>query len=221
MPRDQSESAPRSRGELTPSGLLLPSAGAVLAALVTTRLGLAGTIIGTALAPMILILVKEVGHSPVKRASRTAGTVRAAARRTARSPLERVRWPVVAAGTALAFAVAVAVITVPELAIGESIGGERRLTFAAPEGGRGGGGATPATTAPVTTEEAPATSAPEPQPDPVPPETDPVDPAPAEPAPAPADPGAGAQPAPGAEEAPAEPPPGGQAPEDTTTTPPG
>jgi hypothetical protein len=198
---------------------MLASAGAVAAAVVTTHLGLTGTIIGTALAPMILILVKELGRDPVDRASRTAGTVRAAARRTARPPLERVRWPTVALTTVLAFAVAVTVITVPELAIGDSIGGERRLTFAAPEGG--GGGGTPATTTPTTTtEEAPATTTAEPQPDPEPPETEPAQPAPAGAAPSPVAPDSGDAPAPGTEEAPVEPPAGDQT-EGTTTSPPG
>jgi hypothetical protein len=117
--------------------LLLAASGSVLATLVISRFGLAGTLIGAALTPIIVITLQELGRRPTEQiatASRRAGErVRAVAVPTA-PPLRRwwrrVRWSRVLAASAAVFVATVAAFTVPELVAGRAAtSDDRRCTF--------------------------------------------------------------------------------------------
>lgn len=155
--------------ELSPVTLGLASLGSVLATLLVSRFGIAGTIAGAALAPVVIALVKELGRRPVTTIARLPSGARAVVRRR-----PGVRWSLVGITAAVGFAVAVAAFTVPDLLAGESVVSERPSTFfsAGGDGGADPGSGSPADdrtrTAPeepesITTtppEDAPTTTAP-------------------------------------------------------------
>jgi hypothetical protein len=190
------DNRPRASSALSPVTIAFASLGSVVATVLVSRFGLAGTVLGAALAPVVVTLVSELGRRPVERVARLPAGARAVVSRRRRPG---VRWGLVALSSAVAFAVAVAFFTVPDLIRGESVVSDRPTTFfGSPGDGSQGGSDAPATTAPATTAPqtptAPAETAPEAQP---PPPTAPVEPqstapapdagaAPAEPAPAPA-----------------------------------
>ncbi len=199
-------------------GSIVPSAlGGVAAALVLSYFGAAGSLVGAALGPVVFLVVKELSRGPTEAAIERAvrvppRTADARARRDRRPsgsdgrprPRGGLRWLVATA--VLATAIAVSVITIPELITGSSLTTDRQTTFF----DRGSGGAsepsTPAagtttapgeTTAPASTEattttepapEATTTTPPEgastapPPAAPPPAATEPVEPVPAAPA---------------------------------------
>lgn len=204
-PDESPESPPRREdeepSELAPRNLLPAAVGSAAATAILSRVGLLGTVLGAALVPVIIALVRELGRRPVIRLSearrgrsavRPDGAPRPARpappgpRRLA-SGLRHVRWRVVLATAAAAFALTVAAFTVADLLAGDSVVSGRDRTFFG-----GGGGSSPAVeppagaTAPTTT--APTRTAPaEAGPTTAPPiettPTTPTEPAPTEPAP--------------------------------------
>jgi hypothetical protein len=160
------ETRPSRSTELSPITLGIASLASVVATIVVSRFGLAGTVTGAALTPVVVALVREL-QRPAARVSRLPGSTRAVVSRR----LERVRWPVVAGTAAAAFAVAVAAFSVPDLLAGDSVVSDRPTTFfSSGDDGSGGGGGTTApqtttapeeTTAPETTTAPEATTAPE------------------------------------------------------------
>jgi len=125
--------------------LVIASAASATAALVTSQLWIAGTWIAAAMTPVIVTLVSELLHRPTERIARGLTTDRPALsepRRVARPDAEppvriyrtgepaprptgrrrKVALGVVLSTAALAFLIAVVVLTVPELVTGGSIG---------------------------------------------------------------------------------------------------
>jgi hypothetical protein len=180
------DSPPRASAGLSPVTLGLASLGSVVATVLVSQFGLAGTILGAALAPVVVTVVAELARRPVERVARMPSGARAIVSRRA-----RVRWKLVGLTSAAAFAVAVAFFTVPDLIAGDSVVSDRPTTFFhAPNDGSGGGEPiAPATTTPETTTTAPelptapTETAPEAQP---PPATEPAEPQPTAPVPTPA-----------------------------------
>ncbi len=197
---------PRASSDLSPLTLGLASVGSVIATVVVSRFGLAGTVAGAAVAPVVITMVRELGRRPVERVVRLPSGARTVVRRG-----PRVRPRTVALTAGVAFVVAVAAFTIPETISGSSVVSERPSTFFSPGDGDGGGGTT---TSPERTtgepEVAPATEGVESAPAP---ETttggaEPTTPDPTEAAPATAPdavPGAPAAPAPAAPPPTAEP----------------
>ncbi|WP_217913586.1 hypothetical protein [Miltoncostaea marina] len=199
-PDDERRDEKRLPAELSPLTLFLAAFGSVVATLLVSRFGLAGTITGAALTPIVITVARELARRPAERVARLPSEVvrLPTGGRGLVERLPQVRPKVIAATAAAAFAIAVAVFTVPDLIAGESVVADRPSTFFS-GGGRGGGGEAPATTttttttpagtitAPAETVEAPATTAPDTTTAPAttaPPATTPAPPAPA-PTPAP------------------------------------
>jgi hypothetical protein len=196
----------QARADISIANLLPAALGGIAAALVLSYFGVAGSLVGAAVGPVVYLLVKELSRPATESALARAGRPRragdgsealaagppppmAARRRPARR--RGLAW--VLATAAIASVAAIALITVPELIAGRSItGGERSTTFF--DGG-GGGAAAPAGTtetetvapdAPAdgTTTVEPADEAPVTEAEPAPEDTLPEDTAPAaEPAP--------------------------------------
>ena len=129
--------------DLSPLTLGLASLAAVVATLVVSRFGLAGTVAGAALTPVLVTVVREVVRRPAERVTRLPSGARVL---TGRVP--RVRPRVVVLTSLLAFVIAVAAFTIPDLLRGSSVVSDRDSTFFGGGGGGGGGGAT--TTTPTT-----------------------------------------------------------------------
>ena len=189
------DSRPQRSSRLNPVTVAMASMGSVVATALVSGFGLAGTLMGAALAPVVVSLVGEIGRRPVERVVRLPSGARALVERR-----PHVRPRVVAATAAAGFVIAVAFFTLPDLIAGESVVSERPTTFFSRSDGGGGSGApteeeretesemrtetAPTVTAPedlATTTTAPTTSAPAP--------VDPAVPPDAAPAPAPAQPG--------------------------------
>jgi hypothetical protein len=131
------------RPDLTAGNLLPAALGGVAAALLVSSFGIAGSLVGAALAPVAYLIIKEITRGPTERVVAKGRSQRRGphaweptddeTRSTSASPSRRVyrrrRWPYVAAPAALAFVIAVGVVTVPELIGGSSLTGERRTTF--------------------------------------------------------------------------------------------
>lgn len=194
--------------------LVIASGASAAAAAVTSQLWIAGTWIAAAVTPVLVALISEAMHRPTERMaratrSRTAVRSRPAAAepgpvRVYRQPAARSRRRRFALGAALAtgaiaFVVAIAVITTADLVSGGSVGrGSGGTTlFGGGGGGRDGAdeqqreeeqdrpaGESPArpdqTEQPAPEEPAPEEPAPE---EPAPEEPAPEEPAPGEPAP--------------------------------------
>lgn len=194
---------PRVPPDLSPLTLGLASLASVVATVLVSRFGLAGTLAGAALAPVVIAVVRELGRRPVERVVRLPSGARTVVRRA-----PRVRPRAVALTAGLAFAAAVTAITVPDVIAGTSVVSDRPTTFFSPGGGSGEGAAT---TTPSSTGGEPAVTAPTtaPQPTPTAPAPD-TAPAPATvtaPQPAPPPPAAAPAPvAPPATTAPPQPP---------------
>jgi hypothetical protein len=130
---------------LSPSTLVLASLGSLVATFALGRLGLAGTLAGAAVAPVLVALSQEVSRRSARRAARAGSTVVSRAgdfRGTGerlRGLLDAVRWRRVAVTGAAAFGLVVAAVTVADLLLGESVASGRERTFI-PSGGAGGGG---------------------------------------------------------------------------------
>jgi hypothetical protein len=122
--------------DLSPVTLGLASLGSVAATVLVSRFGIAGTLTGAALAPVVVAVVREMGRRPVERVARLPSGARALTRRR-----PGIRWPLVGTTAAVAFAVAVAAFTVPDLIAGESVVSERPTTFFSPGDGGDGSGA--------------------------------------------------------------------------------
>jgi hypothetical protein len=136
---------PRASAGLSPITLDLASLGSVVATVLVSQFGLAGTILGAALAPVVVTVVAGLARRPVERVARLPSGARAIVSRRA-----RVRWKLVGLTSAAAFAVAVAFFTLPDLIAGDSVVSDRPTTFFhAPDDGSGGGEpSAPATTPP-------------------------------------------------------------------------
>lgn len=132
------------RPDLTAGNLLPAALGGVAAALLVSSFGIAGSLVGAALAPVAYLMVKEITRGPTERVVARRGPPRRGAPegefpdRVSRDPGPSVRrayrgnrrrWPYIAVPAALAFVIAVGVVTVPELIAGSSLTGERRTTF--------------------------------------------------------------------------------------------
>lgn len=160
-------------------GNIVPSAlGGVASALALSYFGVAGSVIGAALGPVVFLLVKELTRGPTEEVvARSAGRRGAPATEGeggAPPPATRVvvrRRRDLALGALLATAavsalLAIALITIPELIRGESLVGSGRTTlFDSGGGGSGGAGGgeevlTETVTAPSTEEEPGTTTAP-------------------------------------------------------------
>ncbi|WP_217923373.1 hypothetical protein [Miltoncostaea oceani] len=150
------DSRPRATSDLSPLTLGLASLGSVVATVMVSRFGLAGTVAGAALAPVVIAIVRELGRKPVERVVRLPTGARAVVRRR-----PDVRPRTVAVTAALAFAAAVAVFTVPDMLAGSSVVSERPSTFfSGGTGGGDGGGGGGTTTTPATTDGDPTVTAP-------------------------------------------------------------
>jgi len=154
------DSRPRSSPGLSPVTVAMASLGSVVATALVSGFGLAGTLAGAALAPVVVSLVAELGRRPVERVVRLPSGARALVERR-----PRVRPRVVVLTAAAGFAIAVAFFTLPDLISGSSVVGERPTTFFSRGDGSGSAGA-PADdrrerTEPETTEAAPTTTAPQ------------------------------------------------------------
>ncbi len=127
-------------------GTLLPAClASVAATFLLARVGLAGTLLGAALIPLIWAVVKDLARPPVERLAE-AGRLRphrshaesSQADLTRRreiswaSRLSFLSWRRVVLTGAAAFAITIAVFTIPELILGESVTDDRRTTFFTP-----------------------------------------------------------------------------------------
>ena len=204
MSRDP-EQQPRRSSDLAPSALAVAAFASVVATGVIGRFGLTGTVLGAALLPVLITIVRELGKAPAERMTR----IRVPRPDGRHLRLRRPRWGVVATTSAAAFAIAVAVFTIPDMITGRSVVSDRPSTFFSRGAGTTAGdepGAerpAPATTTEEEAPEAPATTAPATVTEP---ETETAPPATTAPAPPEAAPPATTAPAP--EPQPAPPPPG-------------
>jgi hypothetical protein len=163
------ETAQRKSSDLSLDVLLAASAASVVATIVLSRFGQAGTLTGAALTPIIVTVVKELTRRPASKiVRREGGVVRPAgapqpegAERYAgahEEPAEerpvfreswwrRVRWRLTLTITAIAFGITVAFFTLPELLLGKALTSDRGTSFFsdAPRN------PTPAVTTPTTT----------------------------------------------------------------------
>ncbi len=171
---------PRASSDLSPVTLALASLASVVATVTVSRFGLAGTLAGAALAPVVIAVVRELGRTPVERVVRLPSGARAVVERR-----PRVRPRTVALTAGIAFAATVAIITVPDLIAGTSVVSDRPSTFFSPRDRPPDGGGV--TTAPSDAGEEPVTAPPAGTPEtaPAPATTAPADPPPAATAPAP------------------------------------
>jgi hypothetical protein len=138
--------------------LIIAAVASVVAATVVSRLWQAGTVMATAMTPVLVALVKEALERPARRvtsiASRSVAPTPSRTPRTVAPPIDdpeltpmRVyrrdrqvgrRWKLAIATGLLAFLIGVAVMTVPELVAGRSVvsgkhdttifGGQRRTS---------------------------------------------------------------------------------------------
>lgn len=132
---------PRTTPDLSPLTLGLASLGSVVATVMVSRFGLAGSLAGAALAPVVIAIVRELGRRPVERVVRLPSGARAIVERR-----PRVRPRTVAVTAVVAFAVAVAAFTIPDMIAGTSVVSDRPSTFFSGGGGDSGGGTTTTTT---------------------------------------------------------------------------
>jgi hypothetical protein len=165
--------------ELSVTNLTIAGFAAVAATLVLSRFGLAGTLTGAGLTPIVVAVTKEMARRPVDTVARLAESGRGIVRPAgapqvpspaptgpprlasdSRAPRRRrwagVRWSRVFVTAAAAFVIAVAVFTLPDLIAGRSIVSDRTSTFfstepAAPAAPEPETPATPTTTAPTET----------------------------------------------------------------------
>lgn len=152
----------RSGGRLSVATLLIASAAATAAALITSRLWAHGAILSTAITPLIVAIVSELLHRPADRVAQHRADRREAnghplrpQARQDREPRARARdhvhlKPAIVTAAA-AFAIAAAVLTLPELIFGGAVATNQKTTLF---GGRANRQANPSVAAkphPVTT----------------------------------------------------------------------
>ena len=127
------------RSAIAPGTLAAAAVGSAAATFLVARFGLAGTIAGAAITPVVISVVSElVRRSAARRGRRTeARPVREGGRTVYRAPRGRPRlrfsWRRVVATAAAAFALVVAGITVADFAFGNSVASDRDSTFLSPE----------------------------------------------------------------------------------------
>ncbi|MDQ3891085.1 MAG: hypothetical protein M3312_11135 [Actinomycetota bacterium] len=130
----------RRASEISPSSLALASFGSLAATFLLGRLGFAGTLVGAALTPILIVLAQELVRRPVRRVRETTIAVvetpvalprpRRFSVRSQLAWLARlVSWRSVLVTGALAFAIVVAVFTVADIAAGDSVVADRPSTF--------------------------------------------------------------------------------------------
>ena len=151
---------------ISPGALALAALASAVATLVIGRFGLAGTVIGAALMPVLIALVSEAARRPARRLTRVRPR-RLADGATRDPPLHRraVRalerrefsWRRVLVTGLGGFVLVVAVFTIADLGLGDSVASDRRTTFF------GGGEPSPRKERderrePATTGESPATT---------------------------------------------------------------
>lgn len=139
MPQEQSTPS-----RLAPLTLVAAGVASAVTTVVIARFGLAGTILGAALAPVLVALVGEGVRRPAERVRSGTTSVVTRAPREPRRPrfsLDRVSWRRVGAIGVVSFAAVVAAFTVFDLTRGESPVSERGTTFFTP---RSDGGEEPA-----------------------------------------------------------------------------
>jgi hypothetical protein len=163
------ETAQRKSSDLSADALLAASVASVVATIVLSRFGQAGTLTGAALTPVIVTVVKELTRRPASKIVRREGGVDrpagapqpegagqhpaaheqpAAERPVFHEPWwRRVRWGLTLTITAIAFGITVAFFTLPELLLGKALTSDRGTSFFsdAPRS------PTPAVTTPTTT----------------------------------------------------------------------
>ena len=164
------------------TNLALASFGSLAATFLLGRLGFAGTLVGAALTPILIVLAQELVRRPIRRVRETTIAVvetPAAAARPRRLSVRYqlawlarlVSWRSVLVTGGLAFAIVVAVFTVADLAAGDSVVADRPSTFFPTRAGkrkqptetgtteRGEASTRESTTERVETEHAPAETA--------------------------------------------------------------
>lgn len=130
---------------LTVRTLVIASAAALAAALLTSRFWTAGTPIAAALTPVIVAIVSELLHRPTEAIAKRVTTERTAPlprdlegeptqvrvyRSEPRRGWGRIHPKIVVVTGLLAFAIAAAAFTLPELIAGQSLGkNDRKTTF--------------------------------------------------------------------------------------------
>lgn len=142
----------------TVAALALASSGSAVATFLVARFGLEGTIVGAALTPIIVALVAELARRPARRlrprrrvaAEPGAGRTVYRARPPGRFSLAAISWRRVLVTGLGAFALVVAVFTLVDLTVGNSVASDRDTTFFPADDGA------PARTGPQE-EEGPAT----------------------------------------------------------------
>ena len=136
MAKDRRE---RRSSEISPANLALASFGSLVATFLLARLGIAGTLIGAALTPILITLAQELVRRPIRRVRQKATAVvdtPGAAPRDRPSIGSRVgrlarlvSWRSVLVTSGLAFAIVVAVFTIADFAAGDSVVADRPSTF--------------------------------------------------------------------------------------------
>jgi hypothetical protein len=119
---------PKRSSDIDLATLAIAAAAAAVATYVTSEVWAGGTLVTAAVTPVIVALVKEALNRPVDRVQ-----TRRIERRTAEHPIAaRSRWWKVGLASGLAaFALVIALFTLPELVTGRSIGrgGDHATTF--------------------------------------------------------------------------------------------
>jgi hypothetical protein len=174
--------------------LVIASLASAAAAVVTSRFWIRGTPIAAALTPVIVALVSELLHRPTEKIAQRLTTETDAlpeaagadppppseelAPRPAPDPefrvyrsaarKRRIAWKAALATGLLAFAIAAAALTLPELVAGGAIGGDRKTTLLGGDRRGSNGDEPPVTVEQTVTETVPAEPEPEPEPEPAP-----------------------------------------------------
>lgn len=196
MTRPPRDDPPRDR--LSVRALTIASVASATAAIVTSRLWAPGTALAAAVTPVIVAIVSELLNRPAEHVSRIRSSRRAAfpgevhapgegraedgdgaqtatGREEGDSSRRRPRLKIALVTAALAFIIAVAVLTLPELIFGKAVATQRHTTFfggaPAPEQAPPASQTTPAATSttpaeqaqPQTTTTKPRTSPPSPR----------------------------------------------------------
>jgi hypothetical protein len=140
MTNDHPEERSEQSSEISPAKLALAAFGSLVATYVLGQLGFAGTLVGAALAPVIIALSQELVRRPARR---VRGARIAVVRGSPAVPRERrlsfrsrlrwradvIPWRSVLITAGLAFAIVVGVFTVADLAVGRSVVADRPKTF--------------------------------------------------------------------------------------------
>ncbi len=147
---DQRVARKRGGADVTPTTLALAALASVVATAIVSRFGLESTLVGAALTPVVVTVVREYGRRPVAQVGAitgAAGNWRHWRRRQAEAPPDepeaappprpvppaprrgRIRWAVVGSASVVGFLAAVAFFTVPDLIAGQSLVADRDSTF--------------------------------------------------------------------------------------------